>query len=254
MTFPDLSPDQLKIYEGRQAKLAATFLSKPEAQEIFKSDADLEAFAKFQKEFKSASTKEFQGQDPALINLAKALEDDAKDQGLEKKGSSLVGKNPLVKAYTEFSSEKEQIENGKQAARLKNSVAGRLGSALEFVFAPLDFDWKTNIGLVGGFAAKEVVVSTLGTAYGLGEVNAKEAGNLSDRLKEDPLWNPLKAFTLLIFVMLYAPCATTLIVMKKETGTWKWPLFAMVYTTTLAYFVALLVNWLGRFLGWGLTY
>jgi ferrous iron transport protein B len=87
----------------------------------------------------------------------------------------------------------------------------------------------------------------------LGEVNTKEASNLSEKLKEEPDWNPLKAFTLLIFVMLYAPCLTTVVVMKKETGAWRWPLFAMVYTTALAYLVALLVNSLGRFLGWGIA-
>lgn len=136
---------------------------------------------------------------------------------------------------------------------MKTSVAGRLGVALESIFAPLGFDWKTNIALVGGFAAKEVVVSTLGTAYGLGEVNTEEASNLSDRLKQDSGWNPLTAFTLLVFVMLYAPCVTTLVVIRKETGTWRWPLFAMLYTTGLAYVVATLVNTLGHFLGWGMT-
>jgi ferrous iron transport protein B len=87
----------------------------------------------------------------------------------------------------------------------------------------------------------------------LGEVNTREATNLSEKLKEEPGWNPLKAFTLLIFVMLYAPCLTTVAVMKRETGSWKWPLFAMVYTTTLAYVVALSISIIGRFLGLGIS-
>lgn len=253
MTFPDLSEDQMKVYENGQAKLTAAFLSKPEARDTFKSEADLEAFEKFQKESKTGPTDDLQKQNPAFFGLAKTLEANAKDKGSEEEGSASKANNPLVQAYTKYRSEKEEIENSKKAAKLRNTVAGRLGVALESIFAPMEFDWKTNIALVGGWAAKEVIVSTLGTAYSLGEVDAEESGNLSEKLREEAGWNPLKAFTLLIFVMLYAPCLVTVAVMKKETGSWKWPLFAMVYTTTLAYVAALLVNWLGRALGWGIT-
>lgn len=252
MTFPGLPEDTMKGYEDEQAKLAADFLSKPQVGGVFKSEADLEAFEKFEKAFKSGASEGTQAQNPAFFGLAKALEADAQDKRSQE-GSPAAQKDPLVKAFTEYTGAKEEIENGKQAEKLRNSVAGRLGIALESVFSPLGFDWKTNIALVGGFAAKEVVVSTLGTAYGLGEVNTKEAGNLSDILKQDSGWDPLKAFTLLVFVMLYAPCVTTLVVMKKETGSWKWPLFATVYTTSLAYVVAILVHSLGRFLGWGIS-
>ncbi|MBI5248025.1 MAG: ferrous iron transport protein B [Desulfomonile tiedjei] len=253
MTFPNLSTDRLKVYEDGQAKLAAEFLSKSEVQESFKSEADLEAFEKFQGEFKRGAAADLQKQNPALFRLAKALEVDAKGKGSQKDGNASDEENPVVKAYSEFAEGKKELENDKQAAKLKNSVAGRIGVALESVFAPLGFDWKTNIALVGGFAAKEVVVSTLGIAYGLGEVDTQDAGSLSDRLRQDSEWSPLKAFTLLIFVMLYAPCVTTLVVMRKETGGWRWPLFATFYTTTLAFAVAMLVNYVGRLAGWGLS-
>jgi len=253
MTFPNLPADKVKLYEDQQAKLAADFLSKPEAQETFKSEADIEAFEKFQKEFKKGGSEDLQKQNPAFFNLAGALEADTKNKGSEKDESGSTAENLLAKSYAKYRSEKEETENAQQAAKLENTIAGRLGVALESVFAPMEFDWKTNIALVGGWAAKEVIVSTLGTAYSMGEVNTKEASNLSEKLKEEPGWNPLKAFTLLIFVMLYAPCLTTVVVMKKETGAWKWPLFAMAYTTILAYFIALLVNALGRFLGLGIS-
>ncbi len=115
----------------------------------------------------------------------------------------------------------------------------------------MGFDWRTNVALVGGFAAKEVVVSTLGTAYSLGEVNRKEALSLAERLKSEPGWNPLLAFSLIIFVMLYNPCFTTLVVIGRESGKWRWSLFAMVYTTSLAYFMAFLVHWIGSLLKLG---
>ena len=253
MTFPDLPADRAKVYEDEQTKLTADFLAKPEVRDAFKSEGDLAAFEKFQKELTGKSPAELQKENPAFFSLTEALDSNKKKTGEETDQTASGSEFVLAQSYTKYMDEKGEIENSKQAAKLKNTVAGRLGVALESIFAPMEFDWKTNIALVGGWAAKEVIVSTLGTAYSLGEVSSEESGSLSDKLKGEPGWNPLKAFTLLLFVMLYAPCLTTIVVMKKETGSWKWPLFAMVYTTTLAYLVALLVNWLGRYLGWGLS-
>ncbi len=126
-----------------------------------------------------------------------------------------------------------------------------MGVALEKVLWPLGFDWRTNVALVGGFAAKEVVVATLGTAYSLGDINPKEAGSLGEKLTKEPGWNPLMAFTLIMFVMLYNPCLTTLAVIKRESGKWRWVIFAMVYTTTLAYLVAFAVHTVGSALKLG---
>ena len=125
--------------------------------------------------------------------------------------------------------------------------------ALEAVFKPIGFDWRTNVALLGGFAAKEVVVATLGTAYSLGEVKGGAVETLSDKLRKEPGWNPLVAFTLILFVMLYNPCLTTLVVIKKESGKWSWTLFAMAYTTILAYCVALIAKSVGTLLRLGLT-
>jgi ferrous iron transport protein B len=93
-----------------------------------------------------------------------------------------------------------------------------------------------------GFAAKEVVVSTLGTAYSLGKVEPDASESLAERLRNEPNWNALTAFSLIVFVMLYAPCFVTLVVMRRETGSWKWPAFAMGYSTVLAYEVAFTVS------------
>ena len=109
------------------------------------------------------------------------------------------------------------------------------------------------MALIGGLPAKEVIVSTLGTAYSLGELDPQEAGTLADQLKKEPGWNRLTAFTLLLFVMLYAPCTVTLVVMRRETGSWKWPVFAMAYTLVLAYAAALVVYSVGSFLGIGVS-
>jgi ferrous iron transport protein B len=142
-----------------------------------------------------------------------------------------------------------EYQRGQDA--LAYSVAGRMGRALHYLTEPLGFDWRTNVALVGGFAAKEVVVSTLGTAYSLGELDPEDTVGLSERLAKEPGWNPLKAFALMLFVMIYAPCFVTVAVIRNETGGWKWPLFAVAYTTVAAYVISILVYQGGKLLGLG---
>ncbi|GBC60351.1 ferrous iron transporter B [Desulfonema ishimotonii] len=141
-----------------------------------------------------------------------------------------------------------QVENAKAETTLKNSFAGRLGTGLEPLTRLAGFEWRTNIALLGGFAAKEVIVSTLGTAYSLGSVSAEETGGLASRLKKDPGWNALKALSMIIFVMLYAPCLVTVVAIAKESS-WKWAAFSVCYTTLLAFIMSILVYQTGQFFG-----
>jgi ferrous iron transport protein B len=128
-----------------------------------------------------------------------------------------------------------QIDLKEAQQGLKNSFAGRLGVALEGVSKLAGFDWRTNIALVGGFAAKEVVVSTLGTAYSLGEVDSDETSSLSDRLRSADGWGPLTAMSLIVFTIFYAPCFVTVVCIAKESGSWKWSAFSIIFNTTLAF-------------------
>ncbi len=123
---------------------------------------------------------------------------------------------------------------GPAATALRYSIAGRMGTALESITHLAGFDWQTNIALVGGFAAKEVVVSTLGTAYSLGDVDPEDAGSLSERLQSDPGWGPVTAFSLILFTIFYSPCFVTVVCIAKESGSWKWGAFSMVFNTLLA--------------------
>ncbi|HHC25426.1 MAG TPA: ferrous iron transport protein B [Desulfobacterales bacterium] len=130
-------------------------------------------------------------------------------------------------------------------AALRNSTAGRIGTALESVTKLAGFDWRTNIALVGGFAAKEIVVSTLGTAYSLGEVDPEETGSLSERLANAPGWSPLMAMSLIVFTIFYAPCFVTVVCIVRESGSWKWGAFSMAFNTVLAFTLAVLVFQIG---------
>jgi ferrous iron transport protein B len=133
------------------------------------------------------------------------------------------------------------IDAAQAEAGLRYSIAGRIGGTLETVSKWAGFDWRTNIALVGGFAAKEVVVSTLGTAYSLGEVNPEESGSLSQTLAREPGWSPLVAIGLIVFTMFYSPCFVSVICIARESGSWKWGAFAMAFNTVLAFILAVFI-------------
>ncbi|MFO7975409.1 MAG: ferrous iron transport protein B [Candidatus Hydrogenedentota bacterium] len=139
------------------------------------------------------------------------------------------------------------------AGALSHSFAGRFGRALEPVTQWAGFDWRTNIALIGGFMAKEVIVGTMGTALAMGDTDADQPESLSQRLARDPTWNRLKGFVLMVFVMIYAPCFMCMAVIWRESGSWKWALFSTAYSTALAFVVAVIIYQGGLALGLGIT-
>jgi ferrous iron transport protein B len=124
------------------------------------------------------------------------------------------------------------------------SYAGQLGHLLEPLFAPLGFDWKIAVALLFGFVAKEVVVGSLGVLYGTGA----DEGSLADALLADPSLSPYTALALMAFVLIYLPCLAALAVIKKETGSWKWTGFSVVYGLVVAYGIAFIIARLGQFI------
>jgi len=163
---------------------------------------------------------------------------------------------PIVEAgkdtyAPELTAKLAKIDAAQAEQALLHSLAGRLGSALESISRLAGFDWRTNIALVGGFAAKEIIISTMGTAYSLGVVDPVEGDSLSKTLAADPGWNKLKAFSLILFIMFYSPCFVTVVCIIKEAGSWKWGGFSMVFNTVFAMLVATVVYQLGRVMGLG---
>lgn len=141
------------------------------------------------------------------------------------------------------------------AAQLEQSIAGQAGKAIEPVIRPLGFDWRTGVALISGLAAKEVVVSTMGTLYSIedGEALAGEedaaVSSFAQRARENSGLTPLKAYVLMLFVLIYIPCLAAVAVIKRETNGWKWPLFTMGYTVVLAWIVSFLAYHGGLLLG-----
>jgi ferrous iron transport protein B len=145
------------------------------------------------------------------------------------------------------------------SSQLEHSFAGQIGRAIEPVIRPLGFDWKIGIGLVSAMAAREVFVATMSTVYSVADTD-EEAGTrtLRERMRQevDPrtgrrVWSPLVAISLLVYFVLAMQCMSTIAVVRRETGGWKWPLFQFGYMTGLAYVASLLVFQVGRALGWG---
>ena len=139
-----------------------------------------------------------------------------------------------------------EINNHETEATLRHSFAGRVGGAVESFSKFAGFDWRTNIALIGGFAAKEVIVSTLGTAYSMGEVDVEESASLGQRLKNDSKWNRVVAVAALVFIMFYAPCFITVVCIAKESS-WKWAFFSIGFNTVFAFFAAVAVFQIGTF-------
>ncbi|MDR1946578.1 MAG: ferrous iron transport protein B [Desulfovibrio sp.] len=135
-----------------------------------------------------------------------------------------------------------ELDNAKSAEALRSSYAGRLGTAMESVTSPAGFDWRVNIALIGGIAAKEVVISTLGTAYALGEVEDDNTSGLEHYIRADKSWTMPKVMAMLLFTLLYSPCFVTLTVIKQESGKWRWLFFSFFFNLGLAYCAAVAAN------------
>jgi ferrous iron transport protein B len=151
----------------------------------------------------------------------------------------------------------KKIDEEEAGENLRRSFAGMTGRALEPVIRPLGFDWKIGIGLVASFAAREVFNSTMSTVYNVAEGDDKEASvkTLAETLREqkgesgERLYTPLLGVTLMVFYVFALQCVSTVAVVRRETNSWKWPLFQWAYMGALAWVFAFITYQGGRLLG-----
>ena len=148
------------------------------------------------------------------------------------------------------------VLNGLEAGeQIRYSVAGRVGQAVEPVLEPLGFDWRIGVGILGAFAAREVFVSTLGIVFGIEKADEESATLRSslqsaERADGSPLMTPLTGVSLMVFFVLACQCMSTIVIVRKESGTWGWPVFMFAYMSVLAYTSSLIVYQAGSALGW----
>ncbi|MDR2191578.1 MAG: ferrous iron transport protein B [Endomicrobium sp.] len=135
------------------------------------------------------------------------------------------------------------------AVQMEQSVLGRISTVLSPIVKPIGMDGPKAIALVAGLVAKEVVVSTLGTIYSLGEIDPEEAEPLKEKISNDKDWSPLKAVVFLIFCLIYVPCIAAVAVFYRETGSkMKWLLLLVVGNTIVAWIASFLVFQIGTLL------
>lgn len=153
--------------------------------------------------------------------------------------------NYYQRLYTQKPNQKDSIDSEYKSSLLENSFAGIMGKKIEPLIEPLGYDWKIGIALITSFAAREVFVGTMATLYSVGG-DADEETTLKNKMATAVRSDGSKVYTLatgvslLIFYVLAMQCMSTLAIVRRETGTWKWPVIQLVYMTGLAYILSFL--------------
>jgi ferrous iron transport protein B len=134
----------------------------------------------------------------------------------------------------EENADQDKLDRLEKAEQLPYSVAGRIGKFLEPLSKPLGFDWRLNIALVNGLAAKEIVVSTMGTIYAIGDTES-DSKTLAESLRSDPAYSRSVGLSFMIFVLLYVPCIASVAVFSRESASALWTIAFVAYTLTVAW-------------------
>jgi ferrous iron transport protein B len=173
---------------------------------------------------------------------------------LRRAGTIILGLSILLWFLASYPKNSVAADPGEQ---LRHSFAGQLGRAIEPVIAPLGFDWKIGIGIIASFAAREVFVSTMSLVYNVGELDDREeatrtlAETMRTQTRPDgtAIYTMLTGLTLMVFYVFALQCVSTIAIVRRETNSWKWPVFQWLYMGLLAWVMAFLTFQAGRLLG-----
>src|SRR5881227_1000997 len=172
---------------------------------------------------------------------------------LKRAGTVILAISILLWALVAFP---RTTSNAPDAAsvQVQNSFAGRAGRFIEPAIKPLGFDWKIGVGLISSFAARETIISTLSIVYNVGD-NSENKTSLVDAMRNakrpdgSPVWTPLVGLSLMIFFLLACQCMSTVAIVRRETNSWRWPIFMVSYMLVLAYVASLITYQGGRLFG-----
>ncbi|MCX6906193.1 MAG: ferrous iron transporter B, partial [Verrucomicrobia bacterium] len=179
--------------------------------------------------------------------------DEVMAQVRETLGKTGASTNPAVALLAQW----QALDKEEAGERLRRSFAGHLGRLIEPIIAPLGFDWKIGIGIVSSFAAREVFVSTMSLVYNVGSFDQADTAThslvkvMQDQKRPDGrlVFSARSGLTLMVFYVFALQCASTVVVVRRETNSWRWPLFQWVYLAMLAWSFSFFVYQGGRFLG-----
>src|ERR1041385_8800294 len=172
---------------------------------------------------------------------------------LKRAGTVILAISILLWALAAFP---RTTSNAPDAAsvQVQNSFAGRAGRFIEPVIKPLGFDWKIGVGLISSFAARETIISTLSIVYNVGD-DSENKTSLVDAMRNAKrpdgslVWTPLVGLSVMIFFLLACQCMSTVAIVRRETNSWRWPIFMVSYMLVLAYVASLITYQGGRLLG-----
>jgi ferrous iron transport protein B len=195
---------------------------------------------------------------PILRNVAHAIKTSV-GSFVKRAGTVILAVSILLWALAAFprasGGSAAEVDPQERSAQIRNSYAGRIGRLIEPAIAPLGFDWRIGIGLITSFAARETIVSTLSVVYNVDAGSTKESATLVNALlrarRDDgsPIWTPLVGLSFMVFFLLACQCMSTIAVVRRETNSFRWPLFMFVYMLVIAYAGSLLTYHGGRLLG-----
>ncbi len=191
---------------------------------------------------------------PSIRNVGRAMMMRA-SIFLKRAGTVILGISILLWALAAFPRVKASDPSKAQSEQLEQSFIGRAGHLIEPLIRPLGFDWKIGIGLISSFAARETIISTLSVVYNAGDDSEKESTSLvgvmrgARRADGSRVWTPLVGVSLMVFFVLACQCMSTVAIVRRETNSWRWPLFMVGYMLVLAYVASLITFQGGRLLG-----
>lgn len=171
---------------------------------------------------------------------------------LKRAGTVILGLTILIW----FASTYPKTDHADPSVQLANSYAGQAGHLIEPLIKPLGYDWKIGIGLITSFAAREVFVGTMAIVYAVESEDDEDLQPVRDRLRTEtrpdgsPVYTPLVCLSLMVFYIFAMQCMSTVAIVRRETNSWRWPLFQLAYMTASAYGLALIVYQGGRLLGY----
>jgi len=168
---------------------------------------------------------------------------------IKKAGTFILLASMLIWFASSYPKVEAKFEDGaaQKHYELENSYLGLIGKASEPLFAPLGFDWKMTVALETGLAAKEVVVSTLGVLYSLGDEVDEENQGLIEQIKKNIPF--ASAISFIVFVMIYIPCLAASMVFAREAGGWKYLGYLFVFTTGTAWIMSFIVYNFAKIIG-----
>ncbi len=187
---------------------------------------------------------------PSLLSVALHMGERA-FMFLRKAGTVILAISIVLWALTTF----PRSPGATPSEQIAQSYAGQLGHAIEPAIRPLGFDWHIGVGLVTSFAAREVFVSSMAVLFNVDETVDDSTDHLRQELLHArwpdgrPLFTPLVCFTLMVFYVFALQCVSTIVVVRRETGSWKWPLVQIAYMTSTAWLMCFAVRQLGLLLG-----